>query len=237
MPATKYCSVEELKERMEKTDDTDDATLFGILRAAERKIDQFCNRPDGFVADTTASARYYPGSGLAYQWIDECVEVSAVAVKDSPTDDTYEAWTAPSTNMAGDGDYFAGSGPPDSPNFNRLPYTLLFVDPNGDQTWFTGETYAMRKRGRAQRGINLWSHVPTVKVTAKWGYSASVPLDIKEAAGMQAARWYKRLQGAMADALASADLGGLFYQQQLDPDIRGILVDGRYVRIAATGRR
>jgi hypothetical protein len=53
---------------------------------------------------------------------------------------------------------------------------------------------------------------------------------------MQSARWYKRLQGAMSDALASADLGELLYVQKLDPDIAGILLDGRYVR-PAVGRR
>jgi len=221
---------------MQKTDATDDALIASIITGAERKINQFCNRPDGFEADAAANARYYRGSGKAYQLIDECVEISAVAVKDSPSDDTYEAWDSPTTNMAGDGDWFAGSGDPDDPDFNLLPYTLLFVDPNGDQSWFTGETIHQRKRGRAVRGIDLWARVPTVRVTAKWGYSAAVPDDIREACIMQTARWYKRLQGAMADALASADLGELMYVQKLDPDIAGILIDGRYVRIA-TGRR
>jgi hypothetical protein len=236
MAATKYCSVEELRQRMQKEDDSEDATLFNILRAAERKIDQFCNRPDGFVADTTATARHYRGSGRVYQRIDECVEVESVAVKDSPSDDSYEAWDSPTTNMAGDGDWFAGSGDPEDPDFNSLPYTLVFVDPNGDQSWFTGETYEQRKRGRARRGADIWARVPTVEITAKWGYSVDVPHDIREATAEQAMRWYKRMQGAMADSLASADLGGLMYVQQLDPDIAGILIDGRYVRIA-TGRR
>ena len=231
-----YCTTAMVKDSMQKTDVTDDALIARIITGAERKINQFCKRPDGFEADAAASARYYRGSGKAYQLIDECVEISAVAVKDAPSDEEYEAWDSPTTNMAGDGDWFAGSGDPDEPDYNSLPYTLLFVDPNGDQSWFTGETPQMRKRGRARRGIDLLARVPTVKVTAKWGYSVAVPDDIVEACIMQTARWYKRLQGAMADSLASADLGGLLYVQQLDPDIAGILIDGRYVRIA-TGRR
>ena len=231
-----YTTLNQVKTSMQKTDAADYAIITRIIDGATRKINQFCARPDGFEADAAASARYYRGSGKAYQLIDECVEITAVAVKDAPSDSTYEAWTSPSANMAGDGDWFAGSGDPDEPEYNRLPYTLLFVDPNGDQSWFTGETPEMRKRGRARRGIDLWARVPTVQVTAKWGYSVTVPDDITEACIMQTARWYKRLQGAMADSLASADLGGLLYVQQLDPDIAGILIDGRYVRLP-TGRR
>jgi len=231
-----YCTLAQVKDSMQKTDAGDDAIITRIIDGATRKIDQFCNRPDGFEADAAASARYYKGSGRAYQRIDECVEITAVAVKDAPSDDAYETWTAPSTNMAGDGDWFAGSGDPDDPEFNRLPYTLLFVDPNGDQSWFTGETYEQRKRGRARRGVDIWARVPTVEVTAKWGYSVAVPDDITEACIMIAARFYKRLQGSMSDSLASADLGALMYMQQLDPDVAGLLLDGRYVRIA-TGRR
>ena len=232
----KYATVEPLKRMMQKTDDDEDLILESILDAACTKIDRFCNRPDGFVADSTASARYYKGSGKAYQLIDECVEITAVAVKDSLSEDTYTAWTSPSTMFAGDGDWFPGTGDPDAPSFNELPYTMLFVDPNGDYAWFTGEDLWQKKRGRNSRGANALLRAPTVKVTAKWGYSVLVPDDIRQACIMQASRWYKRLQGAMADSLASADLGGLLYQQQLDPDIAGILIDGAYRR-PATGRR
>lgn len=234
MPA--YATLEMLKGSMQKTDDGDDVILLRILDGAERKINRLCNRPDGFLADEDASARYYKGSGKAYQLIDECVEITEVAVKDSLTDEDYEAWTSPSANMAGDGDWFAGTGDPDDPDFNSLPYTILFVDMNGDQSWFTGETPELRRRGRNVRGLSLVARMPSVRVTAKWGYSVLVPDDIRQATIMQSARWYKRLQSAMADTLASADLGGLLYQQQLDPDIAGILLDGRYVK-PATGRR
>jgi len=78
--------------------------------------------------------------------------------------------------------------------------------------------------------------VPTVQITARWGFATEVPIDIKEAAIMQAARWYKRLQSAMADVLASGELGQLLYRKSLDPDIRRLLVDGRYVK-PVVGRR
>lgn len=231
-----YATLEMLKTSMQKTDDDDDVVLLRILDGAERKINRFCNRPDGFLAVEDASARYYKGSGKAYQLIDECVEITEVAVKDAWSDEDYTAWSAPSANMAGDGDWFAGTGDPDDPDFNSLPYTLVFVDPNGEQSWFTGEELWQKKRGRNARGSSLLARTPTVRVTARWGYSDLVPDDIRQATIMLSARWYKRLQGAMADSLASADLGGLMYVAQLDPDIAGILLDGRYVR-PAIGRR
>jgi hypothetical protein len=124
---------------MQKTDDDDDEILTRILDGATRKINQLCNR-DNFEADDRFTTRRYVGSGKTYQRIDECVEIETVAVKDAISDDTYETWTNPTTLFAGDGDWFPGSGDPDYPDFNHTPYTLLLVDPNGDQSWFTGQS-------------------------------------------------------------------------------------------------
>lgn len=230
-----YCTTAQVKDSMQKTDAGDDALIARIIAGAERKINQFCNRPDGFEADAVASARYYKGSGKVYQLIDECVEISAVAVKDSLSDATYTAWTAPSTMFAGDGDWFPGTGDPDDPEFNLLPYTLLFVDPNGDYAWFTGEDLWQKKRGRNVRGTNALLRAPTVQVTAKWGYSVAVPDDIVECCIAQTMRWYKAWQGATAPQLATTEMGTLTFPA-LDPNIQDILVNGRYKR-PAVGRR
>lgn len=221
-----YATAQDLRGQINKLSTASDVDLTAILSAAERTINLFCNRPDGFVALTTATARIYAGSGGTYQSIDECVEISLVAVKNSPTDSTYTSWAA--------GDWIPFRGDPKDPNFNGLPYTMLMIDPTGDQAVFTGGKYnnlrGFRPDAISQRGV------PTVQVTAKWGYSVAVPADIKEACIMQAARWYKRLEGAMSDALASAELGQLLYRQSLDPDIKMILVNGRYTK-PVVGRR
>jgi len=47
---------------------------------------------------------------------------------------------------------------------------------------------------------------------------------------MQASRWYKRYQSAMTDTLATGETGTLIYEKSLDPAIKRILVDGRYIR-------
>jgi len=193
-----YATIAELKGFMEKTDSADDAMLQIALDAAAKAINRTCKRPDGFVAVSTASARYYVGSGLSYQMIDECTSITTVAVKDSIDDSTYTAWLTT--------DYDKAAGGPDSPDFNATPYTVLFCKPDGDYSTFTSG-----KMGRMK--------TPTVSVTAKWGYATLCPDEIKMACMQQAARWWKRLQGAMADSLASPDMGTLLYLKPLDPDV------------------
>ena len=230
-----YTTAVEVRARMQKTDAGDDAIITALIAAAERAINNFCNRPDGFEADAAVSDRYYSGNGEGHLLIDECVEITAVAVKEDPTDTTYTAWTSPSGNMAGDGDWFACTGDREAPDFNALPYTMLMVDPNGDYTDFTGGAYSgLRGFRTVQTTVNRG--LPTVRVTAKWGYSVAVPDEIREACAMQTMRWYKRMQGAMTSTLAIAELGTLEIYQTLDPDIEFILRLGRY-RKPVTGRK
>ena len=200
-----YTTVIELRSEMNKTDTGDDATLTRLIDAATENIDRYCNRiQDGFVGDTLATARLYKGSGTGWQRIDECVAVTLVRVKPSSTS-AYEAWTAT--------DYIECTGDERNPNYNQMPYTALRVDPNGDFSIFY-----------------LDSTYPTVEITARWGYAEAVPYGIKTATIMQSARWYKRLQGAMSDSLASVEAGIMMYTKTLDPDIQRLLVDGRFVR-------
>lgn len=224
-----YGTVAELNNRINKTTTSTipDADLLLLITAASRAVDNICNRPDGFDAPAGATARIYTALGRRYCFIDECVAITLVEVKDSISDDTYTAWAAT--------DWEAFSGDPDQPDWNSLPYDALMVDINGDYALFTsGNTALDRFTGRRRRGYN--QAVPTVRVTARWGYSDAVPDVIREAALMQATRWYKRYQGAMSDTVAGPDFGTLLYRQVLDPDIRNILVGGRFVK-PAVGRR
>ena len=208
---TDYCTIAEIKAAINKTGVEDDTVLTALATAASRAIDNFCNRPEGFVALTVATARVYAGNGKSWQPIDECTEVTLVAVKDSTTDDDYTSWVA--------ADWIAFSGSAERPNFNKLPYDALMIGADGDYGAFLNG-----KRG---------SHsVPTVQVTAKWGYATTVPTPIKQAAITTAARWYKRGEGGWSDVLASGELGMLMYQKVIDPDVKMLLVAGRYVRPA-----
>lgn len=221
-----YCTTAELKAQIDKIGAGDDAVIAAIITAASRAIDNFCNRPDEFVALASATARTYAGSGKPYQLIDECVEITVVAVKDSATDTSYDTWAAT--------DYIACSGDPEAPDFNRLPYTMIMVDPTGDEAVFTSGKYITR--GGFKPLTDTSRGVPTVRVTAKWGYSVAVPEGIKQACIVQAATWYKRGQSGWSKILASNDLGQLAYDIPLDPAVEFILQAGRYI-MPAMGRR
>lgn len=221
-----YATAIELRAQMTKTSSLKDTEIDALLAGAERTINRVVNRPDGFIADTVASTRIWAGSGKPYQFIDENVEITLVEVKDSPTDTSYTAWAAT--------DWIAAKGGPREPNYNELPYDLLIVDPTGDEViFFSGK---LTTRGGFRPISDVSRGVPTVRITAKWGYSVAVPDDIKEACIMQAMRWFKRTEGAMSDALASAELGMLLYRQTIDPEIKLILFQGRYVK-PMIGRR
>ena len=131
-----YCTPAELRTQIEKQGTTgagaDDA-LNLIIEAASRTIDRHCNRPDGFVALSTATMRYYTGLGKAYLLIDECVAVTAVSVKDSPSDTTYTAWLAT--------DYQACTGDPEYPDWNKTPYNMPMTLASGDYSTFLSGQY------------------------------------------------------------------------------------------------
>jgi len=211
-----YCSTAEVKNQIEKEGADADIAIAKLVTAASRTIDGFCNRPDNYFLAAEAT-KYYFGTGQPWLRVDECVSISAVYLKDAMTDTTYETLSNPSTPWAGDGDYFPGNGDHRRPQL-KTPYNLLFLDPNGDYSIWTKGDIKFR--------------LFTVKLTADFGGYAAVPADIKEAAIMQTARWWKRLQGGMADSLASIELGQPTFLQELDPDVKMILILGRHVNPA-----
>lgn len=221
-----YATVAELKAQINKTGTEDDVALAAFLDAATTAIDQFCHRPDGFVADAVASARVYSGTGSPVLHIDECTSITLVAVKDSPTDTTYTSWATT--------DWVAFSGDPTNPDFQPTakgkPYTAIMCTAYGDYSSFTNGSFVSLK-GFANVDPTR-RHVPTIQVTAKWGYAVTVPATIKQACLITVARWYKRGQTAYADAIAMPDMGQTMFRQVLDPDVKMILQSGRYIRPA-----
>ena len=234
MPSTQvYGSVAELRARVDRTRAVDDAQLLQILTAASRSIDNACNRKDGFLTALPYTDRVYAGSGGPVQLIDECTSVELVAVKDSATATTYTAWAAT--------DWLLFRGDQRNPQFNEPPFDKLMIAPGGDYARFASgsmggasglDAYFLSSAmlSRLRYNPRTAHGVPMVQVTGLWGYADTLPPEIGEAAMMQAARWYKRFQSAMSDVLADGELGTLLYRQALDPDIRRILVDGRYVK-------
>lgn len=221
-----YATVAEVKAQIQKIGSESDAVIAVIITAVSQEIDKIANRPDGFVATEFAEERIYTGSGTQVQNIDDTVEITEVAVKDSSTDTAYTAWLAT--------DWIPFSGDERFPVFNRLPYTAVMVDPSGDQAVFTSGTfvsrvgfrYAIYPRVERRRGV------PTVRITAKWGYSVSVPPVVNQVCIIESARAWKRGQSAFADALATSELGDLRFVAALDPASKQMLVGARLVRPA-----
>lgn len=218
-----YATVRELREQMGKTRTTSDVELALILDAAADSINNFCNRPDGFMADPTASSRLYTGKGGPVQRLDECVQITKVEVKEDPTDDDYTEWDTD--------DWVAFSGDSENPDFQPTakgkPYTAIMVTATGDEDHFTSGKYSHRRGFRPSHRVRRG--VPTVRVTGRWGYADTVPNVVRQACLVQAARWFKRGQSGWADAVGSPDLGQLFYRKPLDPAIQLMLVEGRLV--------
>ncbi|MBU1173635.1 MAG: hypothetical protein KKD44_29040 [Proteobacteria bacterium] len=217
-----YTTVANVKLEIGKTQADHDAILALMVTAASAAIDRWCRRPDGFIALSTATARTYAGLGLPYLLIDECATVSTVAAKDAVDDTAYTAWDPT--------DWLAFAGGPENPNFNRLPYTGIMVAAGADYSVFLDGRQSTWVGFRPVDSKVSNRMVPTVQVTAKWGYAASCPAAIAQACIMQTARWYKRGLSAFADTVASQEFGQLLYRQKLDPDVEAILSLGGYVR-------
>lgn len=223
MPVQAYCLPAELRTQIEKdgtTGSASDAALMILIKAASQVIDRYFNRPDGyFKAEAIGTARYFAGLGKPYIIIDDFASYTQVAVKDSPTDTTYTVWV--------DGtDYQAFSGDPLSPNFNDTPYTGFMCLPGGDYTYFTSGRYGSTPRGfrpHPDDGPSLGRSVPTVRVTAVWGWATTPPDSIKAVTIGLAARWFKRGQSSWADAVAATEMGTLLYSSREYSDLKMML--------------
>lgn len=218
-----YGNPSELRARIGQNTTDDDNTLTALLTAVSRMWDNFCNRPeDGFKAIDVASARIYAGRGKSFLNIDENIEVTAVAVKDSVTDTTYTAWATT--------DWIAYRGSIRVPNFNRLPHTSIMVAASGTKSYFLDGQYATQPGFNAPLDADLERNVPTVQVTARWGYADDIPPTIREATLVQAAIFYKRGKGSWADVLRNADFGDERFVRVLDPALQFMVESTRLVR-------
>jgi hypothetical protein len=228
MTTKSYCTPADVRAQIIKLGseaNASDSALKTVIAGVSQTLDRLFNRADGFLADETATARKYAGSGGPLIFIDECVAITLVAVKDSPSDASYVSWAA--------SDWIPFTGDPDSPDFNRLPYTGLMVDPNGTYDSFTSGEHSTWSGFKPIGGTKRV--VPTVQVTAKWGYSATTPPIIAEATIALSARWFKQAGNAWADTLATADFGKMIYMAQ-NADIR-LMLDNARLRRVALGRR
>lgn len=231
--SVQYASVDELRAMVELPVTKYDVILGVALDAAARLIDYVCNRAeDGFVALETATAREFVGTGLSFIHVSEFVELTGVGYKTSTRDTSY-------TTLAVS--YARGfSGSVRTPQFHSPPYRSVGLLPTAPiSTFIDGRLEELPRVGAGMglisSDINLdigsgLQAVPTVQITARWGYSDSLPPQIKMATLGQAARWFQRGRAMWADATAQNDFAALLYKRVMDPDIELMLKTGRLIR-------
>lgn len=211
MPPSDYLTVDELKSRFPSNNfgDTQDAVLAAAIKTASRQIDTLLSRKPGAFAVSADTIRYFRGSGTSQLWIDELAALpTAVAVAESGQVDnasgsggTYTAWTA--------NDYVCW---PENALDEGMPFHRL------DILLFNGLTTK-----------SMWYGYPrAVKITGRWGFSTSVPEEIKTATEIQAVRLWKRMQQGYSDVGAITELKQLRYVKDVDPMVSAILNTSKF---------
>lgn len=193
MAVNDYCTTTEIKAIMPDTTFGSgyDAALEALAKRASRAIDRYTNRkPGAFYVDADVT-RYFDGSGKTELWIGE-LAAAPTTVQVAETGDLASLTSWAST------DYLCWP-------YNALddgqPYQRLDIDTlNGTKSTWHGFPKA-------------------IKIAGKFGYSATVPHDVKQAAIIQAFRWFRRGQQAFSDTGAIVELGQLTYTKALDPDV------------------
>ena len=134
-----YCTVEDIRNYSNITIDVaDEPQVEEWIEAMSNYVSLETNRE--WLADSTASDRYYTGNGYQSLEVDEFIEVSNVYTGDAFGEDFVE-----------------------KTSYITYPYNTTVKD-----------TIILQ-------GDFFPALVKSVKITAKWGYSATVPEDIKTA--------------------------------------------------------
>lgn len=207
--APSYCTAGRVRQVLPTQMTTaHDSALTVLAAAASRAIDNLHGREAGAYAVSTASTRYFNGSGERKQWVGEMADApSAVAVAESGDVDgsgVYTTWAAK--------DYLLW--PYNAPE-QGLPYLRLDVDTlNGSK-------------------IKWFAYPKAVKITAKFGFSTAAPAEIVQAAVIQTARWWKRGQQVYQDTGSISQLGQLTYTKKLDPDVATLLDVPKFNKVAS----
>jgi hypothetical protein len=197
-----YVSVAEVKADLPDVDlgtlDDYDYVLGEMITSASRLFDREVGGWENYFSPTTdAETRYYDGSGEIEQPIDPMVSLTSVSVSESGgrSSSNYTDWTE-------DTDYYVW---PYNYSSIGVPIQKLIID---NDSGSKGKFYRVRKG---------------IKVIGIFGYSSSVPDDIKQAAKIQVMRWFMRSKQSYQDTSASERLGQMLYTQELDPDVLRIL--------------
>lgn len=200
-----YTTVEAIKADMpdsplfDSTGTTYDGVISGMITSASRLIDREVGGWVNYFHPSTADeTRYFDGNGETEIYIDPLVSLTSLYVAESGgrASTNYTEWTVNT-------DFYV------SPyNYSSLgvPIQSLVVD---NDSGSKGSFCPARK---------------SLKVTGVFGYSSVPPSDIQQACKIQAMRWFMRAKQGWQDSSANPTLGEMLYVQELDPDVKRILM-------------
>ena len=174
-----YATLAEAKAYLSIVDSIDDTMLESMVEAASRAIDNIAGRR--FYLDTSASARLYRGTNPYILTVDDFGSTTGLALAlDTGGDGTYE------TVLTYNTDYVVEP-------FNAVamgkPYTQITLVGGQLLPWL------------------LPNLMPSVQLTAKWGYP-TVPDDISQACLILTADMYKR-KDSVGGNLGISELGAI----------------------------
>ncbi len=210
-----YVTVENIKEDipdsplLDVSDATYDIVIGNMITAASRMIDRYVGGwANYFYPSTADETRYFDGNGEEELYIDPIVSLTSVYVSEGGgrASSDYTAWTKDTDFYVKPYNYTALSQP--------IQSLVIDNDSGSKGTW-----------GTTRKGV---------KVTGIFGYSSTPPEDIKQATKIQAVRWFSRAKQNYQDGGANPTLGEMTYVQQLDPDVKMLLLPYR-VGNAVTG--
>lgn len=197
-----YATLAEIKTSLRISDTIDDTQLEMAVESASRLIDGYAQR---YFYNAGTATRVFASNNTFQVYLDDVQSVSSVAFSslDNGTFDVSLASTDyqlyPLNNVVG--------------GLSGWPYTEMVLAGN----YLTANYGFVTGSGRAN-----------VEITGVWGWSA-VPIAIKQAAIIQAARIYKRADSPLGVA-GFGDMGVMRVSSGLDPDVRQLVDPYRLMR-------
>lgn len=189
-----YASLGDLKLAIRITDAADDTLLQVALDAASSAIDDHCNRT--FVASGEPSARVFEPSGGRVETDDFFTTLGLIIS-------------------------VGGTEIPQAIENTRAGYTLYPLNAEANGEPYTSFRYA-------HFPLSVWPLLGAIErtratVTARWGYAAAVPAQVRQACILQASRIFARRLSPYGIA-GSPEMGSeLRVLAKVDPDVAVLL--------------
>ncbi len=139
--ANEYCTLAEVKSRLNITDETDDTELFSVIEFVSRWID----RETGREYYSTTATRYFTPEFYDLLIVDDLLSVTSIKTDDDGDDSHETTWSASDYTLL---------------PYNTTSYTTIETTNDGDYTFPVG----------VKRGVEIvgtWGYAATVPVEIK----------------------------------------------------------------------